>query len=254
MDGTDGSRIPTNLRTLLILELIGRRARPISAAEIGRELGLPKQTIHRLCNTLTQEGFLVLDRKGLRPGRRMREMATGILHGSTSQIARHQILKRLAEQTGETVNFVVPEADGMSYKDRVETDWAFRVQLPVGSHVPFHCTASGKTYLASLKKRDRRKIIEARALSAETPNTITEPARLMEELKVIARRGYALDNEEFIEGMAAIAVPVRDADGRYMASIGVHGPVLRYPAERAEEFAPLLEAAAAEVAAVMMEM
>ncbi len=253
MDGTDSGRIPTNLRTLLILELVGRRSGPVSAAEIGRELGLPKQTIHRLCNTLAQEGFLVQDRTGLRPGRRLRTMATGILHASTSHIARHQILRRLAAETGETVNFAVPEADGMSYKDRVETDWPFRVQLPVGSHVPFHCTASGKTYLASLKKRDRMRIINARPLAEQTPNTITEPDSLMSELRLIARRGYALDNEEFIEGMAAIAVPILDKEGRYMASIGVHGPVLRYSTERAEEFAPLLEAAAADIAAVMME-
>ena len=252
MDGTDGGRIPTNLRTLLILELIGRRSGPISAAEIGRELGLPKQSIHRLCNTLTQEGFLVQDKGGLRPGRRMRKMATGVLHASTSHIARHQILRRLAEETGETVNFAVPEEGGMSYKDRVETDWPFRVQLPVGSHVPFHCTASGKTFLASLKKRDRERIIQKRKLHQAAANTITEPDSLVRELKLIARRGYALDNEEFIEGMVAVAVPVRDEAGRYMASIGVHGPVLRYSVERAESLSPVLEAAAADLAQVMM--
>ncbi len=253
MDGNDEGRIPTNLRTLMILELLGRHQGAMTAAEIGRAIGLPKQTIHRLCNTLTEEGFLAQDAGGLRPGRRARDMATGILHASTSHIARHQILRRLAEETGETVNFVVPEEGGMSYKDRVETDWAFRVQLPVGSNVPFHCTASGKSYLALLKKRDRTRIVHARKLEAATPNTITDPDRLLAELKVIARQGYAIDNEEFIEGMAAIAVPVRDATGRYMASIGVHGPVPRYSAERAASFAPLLEEAARDLADVMME-
>ncbi|MEO0917672.1 MAG: IclR family transcriptional regulator [Pseudomonadota bacterium] len=253
MDGTDGARIPTNLRTLLILEVVGQRSTPMTAAEVGRELGLPKQTIHRLCNTLADEGFLVHDTGGLRPGRRLRAMATGALHASTSHIARHQILRRLAEETGETVNFVVPEEDGMSYKDRVETDWPFRVQLPVGSHVPFHCTASGKTYLASLKKRDRLRIIEARRLEARTRNTTTDPARLLSELRTISRQGYALDNEEFIEGMAAIAVPVRDANGRYMASIGVHGPVQRYSTDKAATFAPMLEEAASDLAAILMD-
>lgn len=252
MDGNDSGRIPTNMRTLLILEVLGRQSGPISAAEIGREMGLPKQTVHRLCNTLLAEGFLVQDSAGLRPGRRLRAMASGVLHASTSHIARHQLLRRLAAETGETVNFVIPEEEGMSYKDRVETDWPFRVQLPVGSHVPFHCTASGKTYLASLKKRDRERIIRARALHGATRNTITDPDRLMRELRVISRRGYALDNEEFIEGMVAVAVPVRDDTGRYMGAIGVHGPVLRYSVERAESFAPVLGAAASDLAQVMM--
>jgi DNA-binding IclR family transcriptional regulator len=237
---------------LLILELVGRRSDPVTAAELGREMGLPKQTIHRLCNTLSQEGFLVQDYGGLRPGRRLRQMATGLLHASTSHIARHQILRRLAEDTGETVNFVIPEEGGMSYKDRIETNWPFRVQLPVGSNVPFHCTASGKTYLASLRKQERMRLIHARPLHQATKNTLTDPEALLSELRKISRRGYALDNEEFIEGMVAVAVPVRDADGRYMASIGVHGPAQRYSIERAKAFAPLLEAAASDLADVLM--
>ncbi len=254
MDGANGDRIPTNLRTLLILETIGRHATPMNAAEIGREIGLPKQTIHRLCNTLVSEGFLAHDGTGLRPGRRARSLGSGLLHSSTSHIARHRILRQLAEETGETVNFVVPEDGGMSYKDRVETDWAFRVQLPVGSHVPFHCTASGKTFLASLKKKDRLRVLGSEPLEALTSNTTTKPEKLLDEIKMVRRQGFAVDNEEFIEGMAAIAVPVRDAQGRYMASIGVHGPVLRYSVERATTFAPLLEAAARDLADVIMDM
>ncbi|MEM9708968.1 MAG: IclR family transcriptional regulator [Pseudomonadota bacterium] len=253
MDGGNSGRIPTNLRTLMILEILGQRPDAMSAAEIGRELSLPKQTIHRLCNTLLAEGFLAQDSTGLRPGRRARLMATGLLHASTSHIARHQILSRLAAETGETVNFVVPEEDGMSYKDRVETDWPFRVQLPVGSHVPFHCTASGKTYLASLKKRDRERIVSAKPLVSATPNTITDPGRLSAELRGIRRQGFAIDNEEFIQGMAAIAVPVLDSKGRYLASIGVHGPVMRCSAERAVSFAPLLALAAKNLAEVMLD-
>ena len=253
MGGAGRERIPTNLRTLMILEVVGRHTTPLSAADIGREVKLPKQTVHRLCNTLVEEGFLAQDSSGLRPGRRARNLGSGLLHASSSHIARHVILRRLAEETGETVNFVVPEDEGMSYKDRVETDWAFRVQLPVGSHVPFHCTASGKTFLASLKARDRMRIIEARPLEALTANTLTEPARLLAELKTVRRTGYAIDNEEFIEGMAAIAVPVFDTAGRYMASLGVHGPVPRYSVDRATSFAPLLEAAARDLAEVLMD-
>ena len=253
MDGEGGMRIPTNLRALLILEVMGRTSEPLSAAEIGREIGLPKQTIHRLCNTLVDEGFLARDGGGLRPGRRSRGLASGVLHASTSHIARHQLLSRIAEEMRETVNFVVPEADGMSYKDRVETDWPFRVQLPVGSHVPFHCTASGKTFLASLRKRDREQMVRSLSLEAHTPNTITDPERLLAELSAIAREGYALDDEEFVEGMAAVAVPIRDGRGRYLASIGVHGPLPRFPAERAAGYAPLLKAAARDLSEVLSE-
>ncbi len=245
-------RIPTNLRTMLILEAIGTQTEPMTAAEVGREIGLPKQTVHRLCNTLVEEGFLVRSQTGgLVPGRRARMMAAGTLHASSSHIARHQILKQLAGEIGETVNFVVPEEEGMSYKDRVETDWPFRIQLPVGSHVPFHCTASGKTFLSSRRKAERQQLVETLELTAATSNTISTPDALLTELNAIARRGYALDNEEFIEGMVAIAVPIRDPQGRYLASIGVHGPIQRFSLETADGIAPIMHRASERLTDVL---
>lgn len=231
----DQGRIPTNLRTLLILEVLGRSDRPMSPTQINAEIGLPKQTVHRLCKTLLQEGYLVKDTndKGLRPSRRMRNMASGILFASRFHLARHQVLLDIAEQVNETVNFVVPEDEGMTYLDRVETDWPFRVLLPVGTHVPFHCTASGKTFLASLAPAVRKPMVESLALGKRTPNTHSDPKKLLAELKQIAKQGYALDNEEFIEGMVAIAVPIRDASGRFFAALAFHGPIQRMTIETA---------------------
>lgn len=234
---SSAERIPTNLRTLLILEAVGQQTDPMTPAEIGRVIGLPKQTTHRLCNTLLDEGFLMRDERGrgLRPGRRARMMGAGVVHSSASHVTRHQVLMELASQVGETVNFVVPEDRGMSYQDRVETDWPFRVELPVGTNVPFHCTASGKTYLASLPKAERRRLVHVMHLERKTPNTIVDPDALLEELAIIAKQGYALDNEEFLEGMVAIAVPVLDNARRYNASIAFHGPIQRISAQQAIE-------------------
>lgn len=253
MSDKDAERIPTNLRTMLILEAIGTQTEPMTAAEVGRVIGLPKQTVHRLCNTLVDEGFLVRAAKsgGLLPGRRARLMAAGTLFASSSHIARRQILQKLADEIGETVNFVVPEDKGMSYKDRVETDWPFRIQLPIGSHVPFHCTASGKTFLSSRRKAERAQLVETMDLTAATENTLSEPDALLRELSTIARRGYALDNEEFIEGMIAVAVPVRDSQGRYLASIGVHGPAQRFSLKKADSCAPTLHEASQQLADVL---
>ncbi|NKB26293.1 MAG: helix-turn-helix domain-containing protein [Rhodobacteraceae bacterium] len=224
-------RIPTNLRMLLILEEIGHMSGPVTPAELGRTLGLSKPTVHRLCATLLDQGFLVRDdrQKGLRPGRRMRLMASGVMNASSEHLARYQVLMTLAAEVGETVNFVSPEERGMTYQDRVETDWPFRIQLPVGTHVPFHCTASGKTYLASLQKAERARLVNVMHLERKTASTITDPDKLLAELAEISRQGYALDREEFIEGMTAIAVPVLDSAGRYAAAVAFHGPVQRIP-------------------------
>lgn len=226
-DGKD--RIPTTLRTLLILEALGEAGGPLTAAEIGRRIGLGKQTVHRLCVTLEAEGFLTRpsDSKRFIPARRSRTVGAGMLFTSRLYIARHQVLEDVARQIGETVNFVVPEDTGMSYLDRVETDWPFRVQLPIGTNVPFHCTASGKMFLASLSPKAREDFVSGLALERHTDQTHVSPETLLEDLKESAKRGYALDREEFFDGMVAIAVPVCDPRGRFVAALAYHAPKSR---------------------------
>lgn len=242
--------IPTNLRTLRILEIVADAAEPLTPSEINAGLGLPKQTAHRLCNTLADEGYLAREGAGtrLRPGRRMRTMASGTLNGRYLHVARHQVLRTLSDAVGETVNFVVPEPGGMRYRDRVETGWALRIQLPVGSNVPFHCTASGKTFLASLPAAVRQRMVGTLTLEDLTPNTITDPAALLDELAEIESQGYALDREEFMEGMIALAAPVHDREGRYAASIAFHAPMLRLSIDDALAHRETLRKAAAALA------
>ncbi len=242
----ESGRIPTNLRTLLILEVLGRSDQPMTATQINDSLGLPKQTVHRLCTTLESNGFLARQGNSKRyyTARRLRDLGAGLLNNSRLQITRRQILLDVARQVGETVNFVVPEADGMSYLDRVETDWAFRIQLPIGTHVPFHCTASGKCFMASLKPKARRNFVESLTLERLTPTTHSDPDALCDDLSEIAGRGYSLDEEEFIEGMVAIAVPVTDARGRFVAALAFHGPTQRITVETAVARKEILQHAA----------
>ena len=162
---------------------------------------------------------------------------------AAGRIGVHQVLQRVSRRFGETVNFVRPEPQGMIYVDRVETNWAFRVALPVGTHVPFHCTASGKLFMSSLSSAHRRAMVEALPLDALTPNTHTSPDSLAHEL-VSSARWFSLDREEFHTGMVAIAVPVTDAEGRFYAALAVHGPSQVATEFARDSFDGLCEAAA----------
>ncbi|MCP4821723.1 MAG: IclR family transcriptional regulator [Shimia sp.] len=246
---TSTDRIPTNLRTLLILEVLGKSDQPMTATEINAALGLPKQTVHRLCATLEQNGFLTRQgrSKHYQVARRLREIGVGLLYNSRDHIVRRQILHDVAREVRETVNYVVPEDSGMSYLDRVETDWAFRIQLPIGTNVPFHCTASGKAFLASLAPKSRLKIVSSLKLTHMTAATHTAPDTLLEELKDIARQGYSLDQEEFLDGMIAIAVPVKDPSGRFVAALAFHGPTQRISIPEAIGKKEFLQASAARL-------
>lgn len=225
--------IPPNLRTLMILEVLGNSEEAMTPTQINAEIGLPKQTIHRLCKTLLEAGYLTREEDGkrLRPSRRSRLFGAGLLHASRSHILRRQVLMDIANKVGETVNYVVAEENGMRYLDRVETDWPFRIQLDIGSHVPFHATASGKTFLAGLKPAARKRFVSGLPLTPLTANTQTDPTALLTELAAVAKAGHSLDREEFFEGMVALAVPVKDPMGRFVAAIAFHGPTQRLSVE-----------------------
>ncbi|CUH80114.1 Acetate operon repressor [Tritonibacter multivorans] len=251
----DSERIPTNLRTLLILEILGRSEQPMTATQINEQLGLPKQTVHRLCVTLEESGFLTRpgNAKKYQVARRLRELGSGLLYNSRDHVARHQILRQVSDRVGETVNYAAPGNAGMHYLDRVETDWPFRIQLPIGTSVPFHCTASGKTFLASLAPKKRDTLVASLTLDRKTPFTIVTPEDLLAELTKIRKQGYSVDREEFLEGMVAIAVPVLDPHGRYIASLAYHGPSQRVSLTEAIERKDILLSAAEKLSAALFE-
>jgi DNA-binding IclR family transcriptional regulator len=249
---TGKDTIPTNLRLLMVLEAVARAGVPVTPTEVNQGLGLPKPTIHRLFATLEEEGFLQRDMDGrsYAPGRRAREIAGGILSSLRVRTARVAILTRLAGEIGETCNISLPERDSMLYLERVETEWPLRIQLPVGTRVPLYCTASGKMYLSSLPPRHLSRYLAAAPLEPRTGRSITDPARLREDLKAIRERGHATDDGEFMEGMVAVAVPILDMNGRLFATLSFHAPVQRFDLARAESYLPQLRAAAAELSAL----
>ena len=145
------------------------------------------------------------------------------------------------------MNFAVPRETGMDYLDRVETGWAFRIQLPIGSRVPFHCTASGKTFLASLPMAKLKNFLATLHLQAMTKNTHVSTATLLVEISQVRKNGYALDQEEFMDDMVAIAVPVTDSKNRYIAALAFHGPTQRVNIPDAIKSKELLQSAARRI-------
>ena len=236
------SRIPTNLRTLLILKVLSNANEVLTTTQLNKHVGLPKTNDPQTCFYPGKRGFFSpgTGRKKIRSSRRLRNMAVGLLNASQSHIIRHQILVRVSEETGETVNFVVPGATGMNYLDRVETNWAFRIQLPIGTSVPFHCTAIGKFFLSSLRNKACQAFIESIRLEKYTDQTLNTTDALISEIKKCRKLGFAIDSEEFMVGMIAIAVPILDSRGNFVAALATHGPSLRMSVFQAKEKLPSL--------------
>lgn len=250
---SDSSRIPTNMRLFHILNVMAKQQTPLTPSEINQHLNWSKQTVHRLCKSMVEEGFLHYDTGGKRllPSASLRTLANGLLANDWQTGSIHQILEKLSGEVQETVNFVIPQHEGMIYRDRVQANWAFQVHLPVGTHVPFYCTASGKTYLASLTPKNRRTMVDSLHLQPLTQATICNIEALMQELTHIQKQGFAVDNEEFYEGMIAIAVPVVDPIGRYHGAVAMHGPTLRLDRATLEGNYSALKAASRQLSQVI---
>ncbi len=248
------TQVPTNLRLVLLVEEVARTGTPMTPARLAHALGLPRQTVHRLLQTAEDEGLVQrhIDGKSYGPGRRLRRIAINTLSSERMRTERMAILRVLAEDIGETCNISVPLREGMTYLERVETKWPLRIQMPIGTKVPFHCTASGKMYLSSLRVERLDRLLEILPLEQRTKRSITKVPALKEELAETRARAYSTDNEELLEGMAAIAVPIRDDQGRLLSTLSVHAPVQRHDLGALTAFLDRLRAAADELEALVL--
>jgi IclR family acetate operon transcriptional repressor len=233
-------------RVLDILETVASSSRPLSATEINEVLNLPKATAHRLCSELEAHGYLLkrINGKSYQPGNRLYEVAVGVLANARFSASRHAILTALSEKVGETCNIAYPDGLYMAYSDRVETKAPLRLQFSIGMRVPLYCTASGKLYLSTLPKARRKAVISKLKLEPHAKNTITDPELLIAELEMIDQRQVSIDNQELYDDVIAIAVPIKDRQGRFYSSLAIQAPVSRISVDNSEKYLPLLRAAA----------
>jgi IclR family transcriptional regulator, acetate operon repressor len=233
-------------RTLRLLAVLAEAGRPMTLAELTAQLALPKGTVHRLCGNLVASGYLMrdVDERMFAVGPALRGLALNALNHATLRGMRHAVLTALVDEIGETCNFTTLDGVEVLYLDRVEAKRPLRLTIDVGAHVPLHCSASGKLFLALMPKRRRDAVIRRIPLPRLTPTTLTTQQALRAECELIVKDGFARDREEFVAGLIAIAVPVRDRHGRARATVSVHAPVARMTMQQAEERIGALQAAA----------
>lgn len=233
-------------RSLRLLALLAAQGRPLSLAELAQGLNLPKATVHRLCAQLLETGHLArdVDERSFSVGATLRQLAFDTLNNGVVRGLRHAVLDGLVRAVGETCNFTTLDGARVLYLDRVEAQWPLRLTLDVGSHVPLHCTASGKLFLAMMPAAQRKALIDQLDFPRMTANTLTDAEALRAECASIAEQGHASDREEFIAGLVAVAVPVRDLHGVTRAALAVHGPTARFSLDAAHAALPALHVAA----------
>lgn len=241
-------------RALDIIEAVVHADHALSPADLAYLLDIPKPSVHRLLQQIQAEGYLQTNlRGGIVPSERLHHIALGVIHAARHKAQRQAILRKLSETIDETCGIAMPDGIDMVYYDRVQSSWPLQLHLPVGAHVPMWCTASGKLYLSSFTKTRRLQIIDNLALKRRARNTITDAEQLEEELKHIRQQEMGVDNEEFVDGMVACSVPVKDREGRLVACLYTHAPTIRKSLTELMAFEPALRHAAEQLRELMEE-
>jgi len=239
------------LKVFAVLEAIALAQRPLAISELAALLGVPKPTMHRIVRQLDSEGLLQREphSRVYGPGPRLLSFALGAVRSSMRSAPRHAVLEALSVKVGETCNFGMIAGNAVLYLDRVEASWPFGLRFEPGSRVPLHCTSVGKLLLSVLPRRRRDELIRATPLARHTENTITDPDALHCELDEIRKRGYSIDNQEFLAGVVCLAVPVRDKKGVICAGVAISAPHARMSVTEAIKHLPTLFETAEQLAA-----
>lgn len=248
-NGAAEARRSVVFRVLDLIQLVAASPQPMTLAEIGAALKLPKPTVHRLCVRLEEARYLTREpgRYRYRVGASTERLAFNAIRRGSASVQWRLILERLVDEIRETCNFTAPAGNEVVYVERVESRWPLRLHLEVGSRVPMHCTASGKLFLAFMDAERRKRMLESLSLARMTERTISSRDKLEQEIADIASRGYSTDDEEFIQGLVAVAVPVVDGRGRVVGAVAIHAAKARLDLAQAMQHLARLRSAAAEI-------
>ncbi|WP_461059847.1 IclR family transcriptional regulator [Streptomyces pseudoechinosporeus] len=238
-------------RSLRILEAVAQH-QPVTVGELTKLFGLPKSTVQRTLVTLNEAGWLRANRKDTTTweiGARVLAVRPAALQGSSLFAAAREPMLRLRDTVNETIHLCVPDAPQcMVVVDRVDCDHVVRTYHAIGDTSPLHATATGHAVLAYLPKADIDEIV-TRGLESYSDSTPTDPAQLRADLRRVRTDGYAVNRNQYLPGVCAIAAPVLDDDGSPLASVVVSMPDSRYDPERLPELGRLVAGAAAEITA-----
>ena len=224
-----GTRIQSVSRGCELLLWVAEQPHGGTAKEAAFATRISLPTTYHLLNTLIDAKLLAKDnQRRYTLGPRAAVLAQAYLRGSSVSDALLSALRELASRTHETVYL----ADWGEYDIRVlasvEGSNVVRVaEVASGPYEDAHARANGKVLLAHAWPEVRDRYLARHPMNRRTPNTICDPALLLDELELVRSRGYACDEQEFCEGVCCVAAPVVQ-DGQIVAALAISVPAERF--------------------------
>jgi len=199
-----------------------------------------KSSVYRLLTALIKNELVDKD-----DNTKMYRLGIGLLRYTPTLLNNKNLVKiarpflaQLVSETQESSQLCIPtHRNTIITVDAQNSRGLINLSANIGTEDPLHCTAVGKAYLAFLSEQQQNLIVDAIELKRYTSNTIVTKKNLMAELAKIRHQGYAVDNEEIIEGIKCFAAPVLDENMSPIATIGITGPASRMTEDKSEKYA-----------------
>jgi IclR family KDG regulon transcriptional repressor len=216
----------TILKASDVLDLFTKETPEWGVAELAAQLGLAKSSAHDLMATLAHIGLLSQTNKcRYRLGWRL----VTLLATTELRAVARPLMEQLKDHYQETIHLALLDKGMVVYLDKLEGTQTIRVALTsLGTRLYPHCSGLGKVLLSSLTCPQVEQIVNEQGLPRFTDNTITELAKLHEELRKVRQQGYATDMEEIVQDLSCVAAPIRDSQGKIIAAISMSIPAYRF--------------------------
>ncbi|MET0589921.1 MAG: IclR family transcriptional regulator [Naasia sp.] len=236
-------------RALALVEFVAARG-DVSFNDVLDGLGLPRSSAHGLLRTLVESGWLTHSPASKRFGLGLRAWQIGQQyegHRDLVDVSR-TVMDRLCDEVGETVQLARLDGVENVYIAISTSPNPMRLASSVGMRLPAYATGIGKALLSTLPPEEAARRLAQTDRPALTERTVTDLGRLGELLDQTRERGYALDDEEYIEGCRCVAVPItRDSDAGFASAMSITMPTGRTGAGWPGDLVTTLTAAAAEI-------
>ena len=217
-------KAPIVKKTFQILNQIARHKKGISISDLSRKLEISKGTVHGITSALQEQGAIARDPRTKRYtlGHTLFELGRAAYGRIDVKDIARPFMEDLMVKTGESVFLGVKNVDHVTIIDIVESSSDLKITSPIGTTIPLLAGATGKVFLAHMSEAQVTHLLQSKGIRRYTENTVTRITEFVKQTRAAEKNGFAIDEEEYISGVRAVAAPIHN-NGSLLAAIWVVG-------------------------------
>ena len=240
-------------RIVAILDSFTYERPELGVREIARMIDFSSSTTGRLLQAMKEIGLLQQNPINQTYSLGGKVLAWAGVYSSTLDVRNAALaaIQELHRETRETISLYVLEGNERVCVERLESTQNVRIVARLGRRVPLYAGSAGKVFLAFLSPARRDAILKATPPTPITASTIVDIEALMQELKRIRGKGYAVSFGEWVAEASGVAAPIFDARGEIAAALTISGPGQRFTEDVVQHYVTDVTRVAAQISREM---